>query len=154
METPPNNTSKQSKIVLTVVFAVSFIAVIGVAALLIMNPATPASEHDHASHSHGASHTGTQHANGETAAIAYTDSGFSPATLTVTSGTTVTVTNNSSHAMMFASGPHPAHNEDPEINLDELQPGESASFIATTTGTHGFHDHMNDDLTGTLVVTK
>jgi plastocyanin len=91
---------------------------------------------------------------GQNATITYTNDGFQPSTLTVKKGTTVTVINTSTRDVEFSSGPHPIHNEDPEINLDVLKPGQKGSFVAKTTGTHGFHDHIHDDITGTLIVTN
>lgn len=88
----------------------------------------------------------------ETATITFTDSGFSPSTLTVKSGTVVTVVNNSSQSLQFSSDDHPTHREDPEINMDVLASGEKGTFTATTTGTHSFHDHLDDSKVGTLIV--
>ncbi len=90
----------------------------------------------------------------DSATISFTNDGFSPATLTVKKGTKVTVVNNSSDPVQFSSDDHPTHREDPEINMDELQPGESGSFTVTTVGTHGFHDHIDDRHAGTLIVTE
>ena len=38
--------------------------------------------------------------------------------------------------------------------MSVLAPGESGTFTAETVGTHGFHDHIDDSKTGTLVVTE
>ena len=89
-----------------------------------------------------------------TATITFTDSGFTPNKLTVKKGTVVTVKNTSSKSVQFSSDDHPTHREDPEINLKTLAAGESATFTAQTVGTHGYHDHINDELVGTLVVTE
>lgn len=90
----------------------------------------------------------------QTATITFTDDGFMPSTLTVKKGTVVTVKNSSSNRVQFSSDDHPTHRLDPEINLEVLEPGESASFTAKTVGTHGFHDHIDDSKVGTLIVTE
>lgn len=89
-----------------------------------------------------------------TAMITFTDDGFSPSMLTVKKGTVVTVKNESSTSVQFSSDDHPTHRLDPEINMSTLAPGKSGTFTAETVGTHGFHDHINDQFTGTLVVTE
>jgi plastocyanin len=89
-----------------------------------------------------------------TATITFTNDGFTPETLTVKTGTVVTVKNESSDPVQFSSDNHPTHREDPEINMKTLAPGESGTFTAKTVGKHGFHDHMDDSKTGVLVVTE
>jgi plastocyanin len=84
--------------------------------------------------------------------ITYTDSGFTPNTLTVKSGTTVTIKNASSGPLQFDSDPHPEHTDDPELNVGVVASGQSKTFTVTTTGSHGYHNHLNDSDRGTLVV--
>lgn len=84
--------------------------------------------------------------------IAYTDNGFSPASLTVKSGDQVTITNNSSRLLQFDSDPHPQHTDDPELNVGTIAPGQSRTITVHTTGSHGYHNHLNADDIGTLVV--
>jgi plastocyanin len=94
--------------------------------------------------------------NSETAAnnvtITYTNSGFSPATVTIKSGGTVTVKNDSTRMIQFNSDPHPSHTENSELNLGEVGGGSSKSFTATKTGSWGYHDHLNSSDRGTIVV--
>lgn len=90
----------------------------------------------------------------ETATITFTNAGFTPGSLTVKKGATITVKNTSSTEVQFSSDDHPTHRLNTEMNLKTLQPGESASFTAETVGTHGFHDHIDDSKTGTLIVTE
>jgi len=85
--------------------------------------------------------------------ITFRDDGFVKPVMTVKAGSTVRVANQSSNAMQFSSNYHPAHTDEPALNLDVLAPGESASFTAPSTpGEYGFHDHINDQFTGTLIV--
>lgn len=108
-----------------------------------------ANDHDHEHQTVDQSDVKT---NGETAEIVFTDDGFEPKEITVSKGTTVTVKNSSSKNVQFSSGDHPTHMANPEMNLRELSPGESASFTAVTAGEHSFHDHIDASNTGTLTV--
>jgi plastocyanin len=84
--------------------------------------------------------------------IIYTDNGFSPQTLTVQAGDTVSVKNTSARVIDFDSGPHPQHTDDPEINIGEIKPGKTSSVKVTIKGSHGYHNHLRVSDTGTLVV--
>lgn len=86
------------------------------------------------------------------AVITYSDGGFSPSSITVKSGDTITLKNTSSQAMQFDSDPHPIHTNDPELNVGEVGPGKTATVKAITKGTHGYHNHLNPGQTGTIVV--
>ncbi|MBI3495579.1 cupredoxin domain-containing protein [Candidatus Berkelbacteria bacterium] len=87
------------------------------------------------------------------AKVSYTDSGFSPASITVKSGTTVTFTNTSSQSMWVASDPHPIHTG--LAGFDErasVEKGGTYSFTFTKVGSFGYHNHLNPSDTGTVVV--
>ena len=86
------------------------------------------------------------------AVITYTSSGFSPGSITVKSGDRVTVKNESSSTLDFASDPHPVHTENRELNIGEIRPGSTMTFTVTTKGTYGIHNHENSTHTGTIVV--
>ena len=76
--------------------------------------------------------------------IAYTDTGFSPQSITVKPGTTVTFVNQSSTDMWIASAVHPTHLELP--GFDQLKggpKGSTYSFTFEDVGTWRFHDHLN-----------
>jgi len=88
------------------------------------------------------------------ATITYTDTGFSPKETTVTSGSIVRVVNESKTGLHFASGPHPQHNLNPELNMSELAPGKDGTIRVTREGRWSFHNHENDDYTGVIIVTK
>ena len=90
----------------------------------------------------------------QAAVITFTNDGFTPSSLTVKKGATVTVKNESSNRVQFSSDDHPTHRLNTEMNLRTLAPGELASFTATTVGAHGFHDHIDDSKVGTLTVTE
>ncbi len=84
--------------------------------------------------------------------ITYSNSGFSPATLTVKGGSQVTIKNTSSETLQLDSNPHPQHTDDPELNVGVISAGGSKTFTVTTTGSHGYHNHLDPSDTGMLVV--
>lgn len=86
--------------------------------------------------------------------ITYTSAGFEPAAMTVEKGTVITVKNESSRDLQFASDEHPAHRDNPEMNVPTVAPGESESYTATAVGTWGYHNHLDESETGTVTVTE
>jgi plastocyanin len=98
--------------------------------------------------------------------VVYTDAGFSPSTLTVQAGDTVTFSNQSSVDFWPASAAHPTHAVYSGTSLSEhcpdgseafdacagISPGESWPFTFNKVGTWRYHDHLNPSRTGTIVV--
>src|SRR3989344_2336318 len=84
--------------------------------------------------------------------ITYTDSGFSPAQVSVKAGDTVTFKNDSTKSVQVNSAPHPAHTQFPELNIGTIAAGESKTVAFTTAGTKKYHNHLNPSQTGTIVV--
>lgn len=93
--------------------------------------------------------------------MTYTDSGFSPSTLTIKKGDTATFTNTASDAMHVASNPHPVHNVYPTNggcvgstfdSCGNISPGRSWSFKFDIVGMWGYHNHLNPSEGGTIVV--
>ena len=84
--------------------------------------------------------------------INYGDNGFEPSSLTVKSGTTILVKNNSAKALQFRSNEHPSHTENQELNMGALNPGKSDTFTANKIGNYGYHNHLNPNDNGTLVI--
>lgn len=93
--------------------------------------------------------------------VTYSDSGFSPASLTVKKGDTVTFKNTASDNMRVASNPHPIHNGYPTTggcvsstfdSCNNITPGQSWSFKFDITGSWGYHNHLNPSEGGTIVV--
>ncbi len=85
--------------------------------------------------------------------VEYTNSGFSPASLTVKVGDTVTFVNHSSNQMWVASNPHPIHTD--LSGFDEktaVGNGGSYSYTFTTAGTHNYHNHVHASDGGTIIV--
>jgi plastocyanin len=88
-----------------------------------------------------------------TVQVLITSSGFSPSTLTIKAGDTVTFINKDSNPHWPASDPHPTHTNYPGFDaLRPLKTGESYSFTFTKQGTWGYHDHLNPSLRGTIIV--
>lgn len=84
--------------------------------------------------------------------ITYSGNGFSPATLTVKAGTTVTIKNDSSDELQLDSNPHPVHTDDQDLNVGTVNAGESRTFTVNKTGSFGYHNHLNPSQTGHIVV--
>jgi plastocyanin len=97
--------------------------------------------------------TGTSSEN-KTAAITitYDSNGFSPSTVTVQSGDSIKVINKSDGEIRPSSDPHPTHTDNPELNLSDIQKGQSATFTVTSKGSWGYHNHYSPDKKGTIVV--
>ncbi|HKZ35920.1 MAG TPA: cupredoxin domain-containing protein [Patescibacteria group bacterium] len=87
--------------------------------------------------------------------IAYTDTGFSPKSITVKPGTTVTFVNESSTDMWVASALHPTHLELPGFDQLQGEPkGATYSFTFEDIGTWSFHDHLNPTTFGSVIVAE
>ncbi len=85
--------------------------------------------------------------------VSVDDEGFTPATVPVKVGTTVTFINNGQALHWPVSDPHPIHTGLAGLNaLKGLSTGETYSFTFTKPGTFGMHDHLNTRLKATIVV--
>jgi len=99
--------------------------------------------------------------------VTYTDTGYSPKTVTIKAGQSVTFVNNSSHTMWTASGVHPTHTvysgtslsqhcpDTANTSFDECQavnPGISWTFTFKKVGTWSYHNHRQASDTGTVIV--
>lgn len=97
----------------------------------------------------------------ETFTVSYTDSGFSPRSITVKSGDTVVFKNNGAGAFWLGSDPHPLHNNYPTTggcisstfdSCARVTSGQSFSFVFDVAGSWGYHNHLNPSQRGTVVV--
>jgi plastocyanin len=86
------------------------------------------------------------------AVITLTQSGWSPATLTIKAGQTVIWNNKSGQEATVNSDPHPTHTDYPPLNLNSFQDGGTLSLTFPTAGTHGYHNHLNPSEKGTIIV--
>lgn len=89
----------------------------------------------------------------KTVTVSYTASGFGPATVTINKGDKVRFVNNSSSAFWPASAPHPIHTGLPGFDAKRnIAPGGTYEFTFTTTGSFGYHNHLNPTQTGRVTV--
>lgn len=86
------------------------------------------------------------------ATITYSGSGFSPAKVTVKSGDTIAIKNDSGNELDFESDPHPVHTGNDELNIGSVGKGQTVTFKVTKKGTHGYHNHLNSADTGSVEV--
>lgn len=93
--------------------------------------------------------------------VTYTDSGFTPSTLTIKKGDTVIFNNTASDAMRVASNPHPVHDGYPTTggcisstfdSCKNIAPKSSWSFKFDIAGKWGYHNHLNPSEGGTITV--
>jgi plastocyanin len=84
--------------------------------------------------------------------VAFDNNGFSPATVTVKSGGTITFKNTSSGAIQPSSDPHPAHTDNPELNVGVIAAGQSKTITVKNVGTWGMHDHFNESMRMDVVI--
>jgi plastocyanin len=101
-----------------------------------------------------------------TATVTYNGSSFSPSTVTIKKGGTVTFTNTSSQQMWVASGPHPAHTgysgttrtdhcpDTAGTAFDQCATGSTYSFTFQKVGEWPYHNHMNASQFGKVVVVE
>ncbi len=85
--------------------------------------------------------------------VTYTLNGFSPQTLTIQKGDTVTWTKSSVSFLEVASDPHPIHTNYPPLNLGLISnDGDTKSLTFIDVGTFGYHNHLSEQHTGTIIV--
>jgi len=93
---------------------------------------------------------------GKETTVTYGVSGFSPKTITIKKGDTVLFENKTEKAASIASDVHPTHTIYPEFDQYKTdQRGKSEfRFTFEKAGTWGYHDHLNANMTGTVIVTE
>ena len=99
--------------------------------------------------------------------ITYMDSGYSPSTITIKKGETVTWKNEGSKPMWTASAMHPTHRVYPGTDISacgtqtllpmfdscgRIESGQSWSFTFNNVGTWGYHNHLDSSKFGKVVV--
>ena len=96
--------------------------------------------------------TGTANPSVAPALVSLGDTGYSPSTLTISVGDTVTWANNGSKQGTVSSDPHPQHTDYPPLNLGMIKPGATASLTFDKPGTYTYHNHLNSGQKGTIIV--
>ena len=93
--------------------------------------------------------------NGSEVEVDMISGAFSPAELTIKTGTTVKFVNKDAAPHWPASGPHPIHTTCPGFDaLSGVKPGESYSFTFTAVKECPMHDHLNPSVHGKITVTN
>lgn len=88
-----------------------------------------------------------------TRTVSYDGTAFSPKTLTIKAGETVTFVNNSKRLMWVASDPHPVHTNLSSFDaLKGYAAGQSYSYTFAKNGVFAYHDHLNSNVHGTITV--
>lgn len=86
------------------------------------------------------------------AVITFDGTSFSPSSLTIKTGESVTVKNTSSSTVQVNSDPHPTHTFFPDLNVGAISPDSNDSFTVSKVGTYTYHNHLNASQKGTIVV--
>lgn len=101
-----------------------------------------------------------------TATVSLGSSGFSPRSVTIKKGGTVTWTNAGSGEMWVATASHPTHtvysnttleqhcDDATDTAFDQCENGDSYSFKFDKTGTWNYHNHSNSSQFGSVVVVE
>lgn len=86
--------------------------------------------------------------------VTYDGTAFSPATISVKQGDSITFINNSTGGMSVASDPHPSHTIYPEFDQykTSAKGQKSFTFIFDKLGTWGYHNHLNESAVGSVTV--
>ena len=87
-----------------------------------------------------------------TVTITADSSGFSPATLTIKTGTRVNWTNRSGTDISVNSAEHPTHRLFRELNIGHVPNDSNASVVFDKPGTYNYHNHYSPSQAGTVVV--
>ncbi|MBI2329823.1 cupredoxin domain-containing protein [Candidatus Daviesbacteria bacterium] len=84
--------------------------------------------------------------------VTLTSNGFSPATLTIKTGETVSWVNKSGQEAAINSNPHPVHISHTPLNLGNFPDEGSLTLTFDKQGTFGYHNHLNPSELGTINV--
>lgn len=84
--------------------------------------------------------------------ILLTTNGFSPASLTIKSGTKVIWVNQAGAVATVNSDPHPVHTDYQPLNLGNFKDKERLFLTFDKPGTYGYHNHLNPAQTGIIIV--
>ena len=85
--------------------------------------------------------------------ITFENGTYSPNVITIKLNQTITFINQSATDIWPASNIHPTHGIYPEFDPKKpVKQGNSWSFTFTKVGTWRFHDHLQPQITGTIIV--
>lgn len=85
--------------------------------------------------------------------VVITKDGFSPITIQIKKGDSVTWTNKDSSIHQVAADPYPSHSSLPPLDSGPLNANDSYNFPFEKSGTYTYHDEINPlKLKGTVIV--
>jgi len=86
--------------------------------------------------------------------VTYDGTKFTPSTMTVKQGDSITFVNDSTGGMSVASNPHPSHTIYPEFDQykTSAKGQKTFTFVFDKVGTWGYHNHANPSVGGTVTV--
>src|SRR5690348_14447333 len=105
-----------------IIVALVVVALVAGGAVLLSNNKQPTDTTSSAS---------TTNTKKSSATIMYDENGFSPAEVTVASGSTVTFVNKTQDTIEPSSGPHPTHADNPQLNMGDIEAGQSKTATLT-----------------------
>lgn len=88
----------------------------------------------------------------EEVTVTYTDSGFSPRSITISAGTKVKFENMSNQSMQVASAPYPTHSAYPGFDLRAVGKGGFVFFTFPSKGAFNYQNDRDIQKTGTIIV--
>lgn len=95
----------------------------------------------------GTNNTNTTNSNtnesGEVTTITYDGNSFSPANVTVAAGGKLKFVNNSDKTVEPSSDDHPTHTKNTELNVGDVEPGQSKEITVNTKGEWEMHNHYD-----------
>lgn len=91
-------------------------------------------------------------AQGPGATVVFQNGQFTPKTVTIKAGQSVSFINMSDSQIQVASDPHPTHTNLKGFQSNNLDKDDAYLFIFSKAGTWGYHDHLNPSNTGTVIV--
>lgn len=100
------------------------------------------------------SHLTNQPAPQRVATIRITAKGFMPATISVKTGTKIVWTNDDDALHQIAANPFPKGTDLPHLKSEILNNAQNYTYIASTSGSFGYHDQLHPTINGTIVVKK
>jgi len=141
-----------SKATKTVIIIVVLAAVIGAALVLFLPNKSNAPGSSTDSSTNNSSDSSSTSEEPVAATITYDGETFSASSNTVMSGDRVKIVNNSDKELQFDSDPHPVHTDNSELNVDEVAPRQSKTFVLNKKGTWGYHNHLDASQEGEITV--
>ncbi|MBI2600417.1 cupredoxin domain-containing protein [Candidatus Daviesbacteria bacterium] len=138
--------------IVLVVLIVGYFLVVNSGKSQTLSQQTPSKTNVSVTPSPAATGESSSSAQQQEAIVMITKAGFSPQTVSIKAGQTVTWVNNDSAPHQVDSSPHPQHTDYPPLNtIDLLKPGEKRSLAFPDKGSFRYHDHLNASLRGSVV---